>query len=449
MKKNYEMDMCSGPILGKLLTFTIPLIFSGILQRLFNAADVIVVGRFAGSQSLAAVGSTTALINLMINIFIGLSVGVNVIVARYYGAKREKDVQDTIHTAMALSIVSGLFLIIVGQLLSRPMLELMGTPDDVIDKSTIYMRIIFIGMPANMIYNFGSAILRAVGDTKRPLYFLTAAGVINVVLNLFFVIMFRMDVAGVALATAISQAISACLVILCLMESEGCLKLHLKALKIHRSKFRQIIQVGLPAGMQGAVFSISNVLIQSSVNSFGSVAMAGNTTSQNIEGFIYNAMNAVYQANLSFTSQNFGGKKYSRINRIMVTCLGVVTAVGLGMGIPAYLCGHALIRIYSSDPEVMVYGMRRLVVFGTTYFLCGIMDTMVGSIRGLGYSVMPMCVSLLGACGLRIVWIFTVFQVYHNLTVLYLSYPFTWIVTATAHMICFYIVRRKLPREDA
>ena len=285
--------------------------------------------------------------------------------------------------------------------------------------------------------------------TKRPLYFLTAAGVINVVLNLFFVIMFRMDVAGVALATAISQAISACLVILCLMESEGSLKLHLKDLKIHRSKFRQIIQVGLPAGMQGAVFSISNVLIQSSVNSFGSVAMAGNTTSQNIEGFIYNAMNAVYQANLSFTSQNFGGKKYSRINRIMVTCLGVVTAVALGMGIPAYLCGHALIRIYSSDPEVIVYGMRRLAVFGTTYFLCGIMDTMVGSIRGLGYSVMPMCVSLLGACGLRIVWIFTVFQVYHNLTVLYLSYPFTWIVTATAHMICFYIVRRKLPREDA
>ena len=432
MKKNYEMDMCSGPILGKLLTFTIPLIFSGILQLLFNAADVIVVGRFAGSQSLAAVGSTTALINLMINIFIGLSVGVNVIVARYYGAKREKDVQDTIHTAMALSIVSGLFLIVMGQLLSRPMLELMGTPDDVIDKSTIYMRIIFIGMPANMIYNFGSAILRAVGDT-----------------NLFFVIMFRMDVAGVALATAISQAISAFLVILCLMESEGGLKLHLKDLKIHRSKFRQIIQVGLPAGMQGAVFSISNVLIQSSVNSFGSVAMAGNTTSQNIEGFIYNAMNAVYQANLSFTSQNFGGKKYSRINRIMVTCLGVVTAVGLGMGIPAYLCGHALIRIYSSDPEVMVYGMRRLVVFGTTYFLCGIMDTMVGSIRGLGYSVIPMCVSLLGACGLRIVWIFTVFQVYHNLTVLYLSYPFTWIVTATAHMICFYIVRRKFPKEDA
>ena len=449
MKKNYEMDMCSGPILGKLLTFTIPLIFSGILQLLFNAADVIVVGRFAGSQSLAAVGSTTALINLMINIFIGLSVGVNVIVARYYGAKREKDVQDTIHTAMALSIVSGLFLIIVGQLLSRPMLELMGTPDDVIDKSTIYMRIIFIGMPANMIYNFGSAILRAVGDTKRPLYFLTAAGVINVVLNLFFVIMFQMDVAGVALATAISQAISACLVILCLMESEGGLKLHLKDLKIHRSKFRQIIQVGLPAGMQGAVFSISNVLIQSSVNSFGSIAMAGNTASANIEGFVYTAMNAVYQTNLSFTSQNLGGRKYSRINRIMYICLAVVTVVGITLGITAVLAGDLLLGIYSSDAQVLRYGMLRLEIICGTYFLCGIMDCMVGSLRGLGYSVIPMFVSLTGACGFRVLWVFTVFAAYRSLDVLYLSYPVSWAITAIAHMITFRKIRRKIPRQDA
>ena len=448
MKKNYEMDMCSGPILGKLLTFTIPLIFSGILQLLFNAADEIVVGRFAGSQSLAAVGSTTALINLMINIFIGLSVGVNVIVARYYGAKREKDVQDTIHTAMALSIVSGLFLIILGQLLSRPMLELMGTPDDVIDKSTIYMRIIFIGMPANMIYNFGSAILRAVGDTKRPLYFLTAAGVINVVLNLFFVIMFRMDVAGVSLATASSQAISAFLVIRCLMESEGSLKLHLKDLKIHRSKFRQIIQVGLPAGMQGAVFSISNVLIQSAVNSFGAIAMAGNTASQNIEGFIYNAMNAIYQTNLSFTSQNYGGRKYKRIGRITLTCVGVVTAVGLGRGRAAVAAGESLLRIYSSDPEVIQFGLKRMAVFGTTYFLCGIMDTMVGSIRGLGSSVIPMCVSIIGVCGLRVLWIFTVFQWSRSLTTLYLSYPVTWVVTGAVHIACFLMLKRKLPKED-
>ena len=449
MKKSYEIDMCNGPLLGKILVFSIPLMLSGILQLLFNAADIIVVGRFAGSTALAAVGSTASLINLMINVFVGLSVGVNVLAARYYGAQKEKDIQDTVHTAIMMAILSGLFLVVLGESASKPMLTLMGTPDDVLDQAALYLRIYFFGMPVLMIYNFGAALLRAVGDTRRPLYFLFAAGAVNVVLNLFFVIQLGMGVDGVAWATVISECVSAGLIIRSLMKENGAMKLHLTKLRIVSGKLTQIVRVGLPAGMQGAIFSISNVLIQSSVNSFGSVAMAGNTTSQNIEGFIYNAMNAVYQANLSFTSQNFGGKKYSRINRIMVTCLGVVTAVGLGMGIPAYLCGHALIRIYSSDPEVIVYGMRRLVVFGTTYFLCGIMDTMVGSIRGLGYSVMPMCVSLLGACGLRIVWIFTVFQVYHNLTVLYLSYPFTWIVTATAHMICFYIVRRKLPKEDA
>ena len=447
--KSYEIDMCNGPLTGKLLRFAIPLMFSGILQLLFNAADIIVAGRFAGHQALAAVGSTSSLINLLVNVFIGLSVGTNVLCANYIGAKQEKAVSETVHTSVLLSLICGVILIFIGVLLARPLLTLMGTPEDVLNQATLYMRIYFVGMPATMLYNFGAAILRAVGDTKRPLYFLFASGVVNVILNLIFVIVFHLGVAGVAIATVISQCISALLVLRCLIHEEGMYRLHLNKLKIHKNRLILMIRIGLPAGMQGAIFSISNVLIQSSVNSFGSVAMAGNTTSQNIEGFIYNAMNAVYQANLSFTSQNFGGKKYSRINRIMVTCLGVVTAVALGMGIPAYLCGHALIRIYSSDPEVIVYGMRRLAVFGTTYFLCGIMDTMVGSIRGLGYSVMPMCVSLLGACGLRIVWIFTVFQVYHNLTVLYLSYPFTWIVTATAHMICFYIVRRKLPREDA
>ena len=444
MKKNYEMDMCSGPILGKLLTFTIPLIFSGILQLLFNAADVIVVGRFAGSQSLAAVGSTTALINLMINIFIGLSVGVNVIVARYYGAKREKDVQDTIHTAMALSIVSGLFLIIVGQLLSRPMLELMGTPDDVIDKSTIYMRIIFIGMPANMIYNFGSAILRAVGDTKRPLYFLTAAGVINVVLNLFFVIMFRMDVAGVALATAISQAISAFLVILCLMESEGGLKLHLKDLKIHRSKFRQIIQVGLPAGMQGAVFSISNVLIQSSVNSFGSIVVAGNSAASNLEGFVYTAMNAFAQAAVTFTSQNMGARRYDNLDRVMRNCLLCSIVTGLVLGGGASLLGEQLLHFYSSDEVVVTAGLARMHIICTTYLLCGGMDVLASCLRGRGYSVLPMVVSLVGSCLLRLVWIATIFRLFHTTTMLYLSYPVSWILTTLVHLACLLVVRHKM-----
>ena len=421
---------------------------AAILQLLFNAADVIVVGRYAGSQSLAAVGSTSALINLLVNVFIGLSVGVNVMVARYYGARRETAVNETIHTAVALSLVSGLFLVVIGLLLARPLLELMGTPDDVLGKAALYMRIYFAGMPVTMLYNFGAAVLRAVGDTRRPLYFLTFAGIVNVVLNLFFVIALNMDVAGVALATVISQCISAGLVVRCLMKSEGCLKLHIKKLRIRRLLLIKIMRIGLPAGLQGAVFSVSNVLIQSSVNSFGSVVMAGNTASSNIEGFIYNAMNAVYQTNLSFTSQNFGAKKYGRINKIMVTCIAVVAAVGISLGMAAFAAGDFLLGIYSSDAEVLKYGMIRLSIIGTTYFLCGIMDTMVGSIRGIGYSVMPMLVSLTGACGLRILWIFTIFQWHRTLMTLYISYPVTWIVTAAAHFICFMIVRKRLPKED-
>ena len=448
MKKSYEINMCEGPILGKVLIFSIPLMLSGILQLLFNAADVIVVGRFAGSQSLAAVGSTSALINLLINVFMGFSVGVNVLVARYYGGRKERDVSETVHTAVTLSLVCGLILVAVGLALTRPLLELMGTPDDVIDKAVLYMQIYFIGMPANMLYNFGSAILRAVGDTKRPLYYLSAAGVVNVILNLISVIIFHMDVAGVALATIISQIISAVCVLRCLMRHESCLKIRLGELKIHKEKLMGIVKVGLPAGMQGAIFSISNVLIQSSVNSFGSIAMAGNTAAQNIEGFIYNAMVAVYQANLSFTSQNYGAGKFSRINRIMFICIGVVSVVGLSIGVLAYGAGTSLLSIYSSDPEVIAYGMTRLQIIGLTYFTCGIMDTMVGSIRGIGYSVLPMLVSLTGACLFRIIWIFTIFQWSHTLLTLYISYPASWVLTATAHIVCFFLIRKKLPDTD-
>ena len=448
MKKSYEINMCEGPILGKVLIFSIPLMLSGILQLLFNAADVIVVGRFAGSQSLAAVGSTSALINLLINVFMGFSVGVNVLVARYYGGRKERDVSETVHTAVTLSLVCGLILVAVGLALTRPLLELMGTPDDVIDKAVLYMQIYFIGMPANMLYNFGSAILRAVGDTKRPLYYLSAAGVVKVILNLISVIIFHMDVAGVALATIISQAISAVCVLRCLMRHESCLKIRLGELKIHKEKLMGIVKVGLPAGMQGAIFSISNVLIQSSVNSFGSIAMAGNTAGQNIEGFIYNAMVAVYQANLSFTSQNYGAGKFSRINRIMFICIGVVSVVGFSIGVLAYGAGTSLLSIYSSDPEVIAYGMTRLQIIGLTYFTCGIMDTMVGSIRGIGYSVLPMLVSLTGACLFRIIWIFTIFQWSHTLLTLYISYPASWVLTATAHIVCFFLIRKKLPDTD-
>lgn len=446
--KSYEMDMCSGPVLGKVLVFALPLMLSGILQLLFNAADVIVVGRFAGSQSLAAVGSTSSLINLLINLFIGLSVGVNVLVAKYHGARDEEEVSTTVHTAVAVSLISGLFLVVVGTGAARPLLELMGTPEDVINKSVLYMRVYFSGMPVIMLYNFGSAILRAIGDTKRPLYYLFIAGVVNVVLNLFFVISLNMDVAGVALATVASQCISAGLIVRCLMKSQGGLRLHLKRLRVDTKKLAQIVRIGLPAGMQGAIFSISNVLIQSSVNSFGSVAMAGNTAASNIEGFVYTAMNAVYQTNLSFTSQNIGGKKFSRLNRILYTCMGVVTATGLILGLGAVAGGNRLLGIYSSDPEVISYGANRLLLICAPYFICGLMDTAVGSLRGMGYSMLPMVVSLTGACVFRVVWIFTVFARLRSLNVLYISYPISWSITAAAHLFCYFKLRRKFPKED-
>ena len=445
MKKSYEIDMTSGPLLGKILLFSIPLMLSGILQLLFNAADIIVVGRFAGSGALAAVGSTSSLINLLINVFVGLSVGVNVLVARYYGAQNDRDVSETVHTAVTTSIVSGLILVVLGILLANPLLRLMGTPEDVLGQSVLYMRIYFLGMPVLI----GAAILRAIGDTRRPLYFLFASGVVNVCLNLFFVVVLGMGVDGVAWATVISEHISAFLVLKSLMGAPGALKLDLKQLRIHTRKLKRIVKIGLPAGMQGAIFSISNVLIQSSVNSFGSIAMAGNTASSNIEGFVYTAMNAVYQTNLSFTSQNLGGRKYSRINKIMYICLGVVTAVGVILGFTAVAAGDGLLHIYSSDPEVLHYGMLRLEIICGTYFLCGIMDCMVGSLRGLGYSIIPMFVSLTGACGFRVLWVFTVFAAYRSLDVLYLSYPVSWAITALAHMVTFHKIRRKLPRQDA
>ena len=443
MKKSYELDMCNGPILGKILVFAIPLMISGILQLLFNAADIIVVGRFTGSQALAAVGSTSALINLIINLFIGVSVGANVVVARNYGAKDYDGIHGAVHTSVLTAIWGGIILIFVGILLARPMLEMMGTPEDVIDLSVLYMRIYFVGMPAFMMYNFGAAILRATGDTKRPLYFLTLSGVVNVVLNLFFVIVFHMGVAGVALATIISQAISAFLIILCLMKMDGPCHLDFKLLKFHPEQLKSMLRIGLPAGLQGAIFSISNVLIQSSVNSFGSQVMAGNTAAGNIEGFVYNSMNAVYQTSLSFTSQNMGAKKFDRINKILFQCLLVVTAIGLVMGGGAYLLGEPLLGIYTSSPEVVSYGLIRLKYVCATYFLCGLMDVMVGTIRGMGYSIMPMLVSLTGACAFRVIWIFTIFQMDRTLDCLYISYPISWVLTAGVHLICYFAVRKK------
>lgn len=438
-----EIDMCNGPLFGKILLFTIPLMLSSILQLLFNAADVIVVGNFVGDSALAAVGSTGALINLLINVFIGFSVGTNVMVARYYGAKQEKDIQETIHTAVALSLVCGVFLIVVGLLVSRPLLHLMGTPDEVLTQAALYMKVYFLGMPVNLLYNFGSAILRAIGDTRRPLYYLTGAGVVNVVLNVGFIVIFGMGVEGVALATIISQAISAILVVRCLVKSEGALHLDLHQLRFTKDKLKWIVRIGLPAGTQGAVFSLSNVLIQSSINSFGPIAMAGSTAAGNIEGFVYVSMNACHQTAVSFVSQNLGAGKLDRIKKVVVQTLSLAALIGVVLGGGAYLFGEQLLGIYTEDPTAIDYGIRRMALVAVPYFLCGIMDTFVGCIRGLGYSVMPMIVSLLGACGLRVLWIFTVFQWNPTWETLFFSYPVTWTVTAAVHCICLLTVYKK------
>lgn len=449
LKKNYEIDMCNGPLLGKILKFAIPLMLSGILQLLFNAADIVVVGRFAGNEALAAVGSTSSLINLLVNVFIGLSVGANVLVARFYGAGQKKELSEMVHTAVMTSLVSGVILIFAGLFLSGPALRLMDTPEDCIAQAILYMKIYFVGMPVMMAYNFGSAILRAVGDTKRPLYYLLVAGVINVVLNLFFVIVLSMGVAGVAIATVISQAVSAALVLRCLMRTDSDYKLNLRELKIVPDKLFKMMQIGLPAGLQGALFSISNVLIQSSVNSFGSVAMAGNTAASNIEGFVYTAMNSLHQTAISFTGQNYGASKYKRIGKILLICQALVIAVGVVMGNAAYLFSGTLLKLYSTDAEVIQYGVLRLSIICTTYCLCGMMDVMVGSLRGMGYSVMPMIVSLTGACLFRVLWIYTVFRQFHTLECLYWSYPISWALTFLVHLLCFFVVYRKICKKQA
>ncbi len=447
-KSGHGIDMLNGPLLPRILLFALPLALSSILQLLFNAADVVVLGRFVGPDALAAVGSTASLINLLVNLFVGLSVGVNVLVARNYARGDEAEVQDIVHTSVAVSVLSGILLIFVGYFFSGPMLLLMGSPENVLPMSVIYLRIYFAGMPFILLYDFGAAILRAIGDTRRPLYYLLFAGVLNVFLNLFFVLVCNMGVAGVAIATSVSNMVSSLLVARALMREESALRLHLRRLKVDLQVLKKIFTIGLPAGIQGCIFSVSNVLIQSSVNSFGYIVMAGCTASNNLEGFVYQAMNAVYQANLSFTSQNIGAGRYSRINRILYTCLFVVTVIGAGMGILFCIFGTPLLGIYSTEPEVIKAGLVRLYFICGTYFLCGWMDVLVGSMRGMGYAILPMIVSLIGACGLRILWIVTIFAGHHTMEMLFLSYPVSWIVTALVHYICFRRLRKNFPAAD-
>lgn len=445
--KKYEMDMTTGPLLSKIMLFYVPLMLSGLLQLLFNAADIAVLGRFGGSEALAAVGTNGSLINLITNLFMGLSVGSNVLIARYYGANQKKDLEEMVHTTILVSLIGGIALIFVGNIVARPALTWMDTPSDVIEYAVLYLKIYCYGMPAMMVYNFGSAILRAVGDTKRPLYFLLFSGVINVILNLIFVIGLHMDVDGVAIATVISQTIAAILVIRCLMVSDADYRLVLSKLRIKKDKLIRMVQIGVPAGLQSIMFNISNVLIQSSINSFGMITMAGNAAASNLEGFVYTSMNAFHQTCINFTSQNMGANKNDRINKTLLYCLGLVMAVGLLFGNLLYFCSPQLLKIYTTDADAIYYGVLRLQIIGCTYFLCGIMDVAVGSIRGLGYSVLPMIVSLTGVCIFRVIWIYGVFRVYHTLICLYLSYPISWIMTFIAHMICFYVIQKK--RQNA
>lgn len=444
--KKYSINMTEGALLPKIISFAIPLMASSLLQLLFNAADMVVAGRFAGSNALAAIGSTSSLINLLVNLFIGLSVGANVLVARFFGSGRESDVSETVHTAVLLSIISGFFLAGFGFFMAPKLLIMMGTPEEVLPLSVLYIRIYFMGMPVSLLYNFVSAILRAIGDTKRPLIYLTIAGFLNVICNIIFIVIFGMGVDGVAYATVLSQAVSAILVVGALIKSDECYKLELKKLVFTKDKFLQILRLGIPAGFQGIVFSLSNVLIQSSVNSFGASAMAGNAAASNIEGFIYVSMNAFHHTCLSFTSQNYGAKNFERIKRVLITCLVMVSGIGFLLGVAAYVFGPNLLSIYanSSDAKAVIeYGMIRMGIIMFTYFTCGMMDVMVGAIRGLGYSLMPTIVSLCGACLFRIIWIYTAFRSIRTLTCLYISYPISWVLTFSVHLICFLIALRK------
>ncbi|MBQ9767168.1 MAG: MATE family efflux transporter [Lachnospiraceae bacterium] len=453
MKKNttYELDMTTGALLPKMLRFSLPLMASSLLQLLFNAADVAVVGKFAGDNSLAAVGSTSSLINLMTNLFLGLSIGANVLSAKYIGAGDKERTGKVVHTAITVSVLSGLILTLIGVIFAPQILMLMKSPEGVIDLASLYLRVYFLGMPAMMLYNFGSSLLRSKGDTKRPLYYLSAAGVLNVVLNLVFVIVFHMDVAGVALATIISQYLSAAMILRCLMKEEDeAFRVSLNKLKIDKTTLRHLIKIGVPAGLQGVVFSLSNVVIQSSVNGFGEIVVAGSSAAASIEGFVWVSMNAFHQAALTFTSQNIGAKKYSRINRIMFCAQGCTIFAGLVFGNLAYLFGEPLLHIYTDTPASIEAGLERLSIICTTYCLCGMMDAIVGSIRGMGYGVTPTIVSMLGACGLRLLWIATIFQIpqYHTPRVLFFSYPVSWALTVLAHLICYLIMRRKFPKQD-
>ncbi len=444
---SHQIDMCSGPMAGKIFMFVIPLMLSRILQLLFNAADIIVVSRFCGDEALAAVGSTSSLINLTINLFIGMSTASNIIGARLMGERNFEKLQRVVHTSILISAISGVLLTIIGLIFTPMALRLMGSPDEVIGLSTLYLRIYFLGTPANLIYNFGSSLLRAKGDTKRPLYIITLAGAINFLLNLFFVAVCGRNVDGVAMATVASQVVSAVLIIMCLVSDDGYMRLNLKELKIHKKELLEILRIGLPAGVQGMVFSISNITIQSSVNSLGKHTMAGYAAANSIQGFLYVGGNAFYQANMTFTSQNMGAGKWDRIKRSMGLNVTFELIICTALGAIAYAFAKPLLGIYTSDPLVAEQGIIVMKYNCLFVFLCGLMETIMGGIRGMGYTIMTMVVSVIGSCLVRILWVTTVFRIFPDANVLFSVYPISWFLTAMVHLVCFIIVFRRKRRQ--
>ena len=443
MKNSFEIDMSEGRLFKKIISFSIPLMISGILQLAFNAADLIVVGRFAGENSLAAVGSNGALVSLIVNVLLGMGTGTSVLVSRYFGAKDETRLLDTVRTTVMIAVVGGIAFSVLGIAVSGWLLRLMGTPEGVLPLAEIYLRIYFAGLPVIVLYNFTSAALRAVGDSRRPLYFLAIAGVLNVGMNLFFVIVFHMDVAGVALATVLSQCVSCFLTVRCLVRSKTICRLEMRPFRFSGEQFKEIVRIGLPAGIQGSLFSVSNVLIQSSINSFGAMVMAGNSAAASIESFLFVSQDAMNQAAVASVSQNMGARHYDRTRKAIRCCLLLTFSVSVILSTCAMLLRRQLVGIYTSEPAAIDAGCVRLMVLGIFYFTNGIQHMLGGTMRGHGYSILPTCITLLGICGFRIVWLSTYFASHRTLEVLYASYPISWFITIFAQSICYFLLRKK------
>ncbi len=448
MASKYSLDMTNGPFLKKILRFSLPLVLTGLLQMIYNTADVIVVGRFAGGTALAAVGATSSLVHLILNIFLGLSMGSGVMTAKYIGARDEDSVKRCVHSAMLLSILSGIFVAIFGFVFSEQLLIMMDSPSDVLPLSKLYLQIFFLGAPAGMVFNFGASIVRATGDTKKPLVILSISGIVNIVLNLILVINFHMSVAGVAIATIVSQYISATIIVIVLLNMKNACKLDIKKLCFHKEELKRILYVGIPAGIQNSLFSVSNVIIQTTVNSFGSVAMAGIAAGSNVDSFIYTCTNAVSQTTMTFSSQNYGAKKYENFNKIYFRCVLLTIAIAGSMGALGVIFKEFFVGIFSTDPAVIEIGAQRLTLILPFYFFCSLMDVGAGQLRGMGKSFLPMIVSLLGGCGIRLLWIFVFFPKNPTLMYLYYAYPISWTITFVVLFICYFIVRAQILKKS-